>query len=187
MKNKFYYFKIADGYKLEYTFRWQEGMMRSVTYDKLIEFRNSLNKKLIKEDLKAIKPPKSINKQYICNKVYIATFFLLSFPFMVLAAYFFCPGRCDIVAYMLTVVVWFFTLAAVLLCDFYERHDKRFIIFEALPGKISEIEDFINLWNRDYFIPNGVYVTCPRNMTYVNIGLKSLMLIDRHEFPYTFN
>jgi hypothetical protein len=71
----------------------------------------------------------------------------------------------------------------------HRRHLIQFKISEINLNNLNEIEDFINLWNRDYFIPNGVYVTCPRNMAYVqfNVGLKSLMLIDRHEYPFTFN
>jgi hypothetical protein len=70
-----------------------------------------------------------------------------------------------------------------------KRNFIQFTISKAYLSKTSEIEDFINLWNKDYFIPNGVYATCPRNMAYIqfNVGLKSLMLIDRHEFPFIFN
>lgn len=47
------------------------------------------------------------------------------------------------------------------------------------------LEDVVNKWNTDFFIPNGLYATVPRNNNYVQLGLVGHRLtLIHHTFPF---
>jgi hypothetical protein len=159
-------------------------LLAYIEYNKLSEFLNSFSN-LLKFDIQTSNIRRQINYKYSCYIAWSIICLLISLACFVFASVFFYPyGASLYIAFS-----WPFLFSLYLLLVYFpRRRELDFKIYCHYSVNTARIEQFINSWSVEYFIPNGVYVTCPRNLEYIQftIGLNRLMIIDRHDFPFEF-
>jgi hypothetical protein len=182
IKNKFYYAIKCQTYKFNMTVA--NGLLAYIEINKLSEFLNSFSE-LLKSDIQTNKIRRKISFRYSCCMAWSIIFLLILLTSWVFAFMFFYPYIFfNYIFYPWPILIGLFLLSFY----FPRRHKQEYKISYHYLLNTARIEQFVNSWNVEYFIPNGVYVTCPRNLKYIQftIGLNRLMIIDRHEFPFMF-
>jgi hypothetical protein len=181
IEGKFYYAIKGPDMKYKNTFEWREGIFGTVVQERFNEFMNQLAS-LIEVNLLIDRVTKKIQNRYIIFLTLSIVFVLISVGFFV-----FVPFSVGSFYPLYLSIGFFFLIAFVTMLMFIPRkHVRDYEIYTYYLINTNVIEDYINSWNIEYFIPNDVYITCPRNMNYIqiNVGVHRLMTLDRHVFPY---
>jgi hypothetical protein len=181
IEGKFYYVTRRKDFGYEPLFTWRNGLLGTVSIERFNEFITQLTS-LVEVNLMVKDVHKKLFKKHVLSMTLAIIFVLISVGFFVyipFSIYRFYP-------LFITMALVFLILFIIMIMMIPRKHVRDYEIYTYYLINTNVIEDFINSWNNEYFLQNGVYVTCPRNMKYLqfNIGINRLMIFDRHVFPY---
>jgi len=91
-------------------------------------------------------------------------------------------------------IVWVFSIVAAVVfcilsliscCNVNKNIVVESDLNKAIINQTEGIENFINVWNNQYFLPNGLYIIVPKNLQYVQIVLDSKIRfsLEDHMYP----
>ena len=80
--------------------------------------------------------------------------------------------------------MFFFSLFC---CCKYSFAKNNYVVDKILISKTDGIENFINSWNNQYFLPCGLYVMAPRNLNYLQFVLDNNIKFSLQDHPYPFD
>ena len=185
----YFFFPLTDtGFNLN---SWNEYSTKNkITREKLNEFISQLNTKFdLIAKIKTAKTAKtSINIDLICSGI-CTIIALISFIVLIIIG----------ISEMNKIYLIFATCC---LASFFElwcrfcreiredtshiREDTSHLVDRVLISTTSGLENFLNEWNMQYFLPNDLYVIAPRNLKYLQFILdKNIKFsLENHDYPY---
>lgn len=180
IENKFYYLIRGVNGIFKPSFEWRDGIMGTTTKEKFDEFLYDVNNYSGNNVQSANMLSKSKRK-----KILLYTFAFLS---MLLFVAFL------IIAPILGWYIFFFPAGLFITSFFllfcfgwrYHHYDYHYDVNKYYIVNIVGIERLINKWNEDYFVNQGIYVTTPKNFSYIqfNVDQNCRMELEQHRYPF---
>lgn len=183
INNKFYYVLRDSNFNYSPSFTWHNGIFRTVTKEKFEEFFKDINEKSTKMEVRHIEH--KANKERCCYdslNIFFVILCIASFIIVPFGWYWYFPIFC---LFLAVGILFIFLVAFSIPWSISNRHVHVHKVFTQYQLNTPEMETLINKWNNGYFIPNGIYITCPRNFKYIqfNVDPNCSMVIDDHELP----
>jgi len=123
----------------------------------------------------------------VCTLVCLVGFIaLLAYWISFIGSRYYDAITARLLTYAWAIVLVFVITGCGLLFRYSRTRDRVFEISKFIltnPG----IENIITHWNTTYFIPNGLYVVAPRNMTYLHFVLDCNLTFTLENHPYPFD
>ena len=171
-ENNYFFPLTNEGFKLDITWTDQDTKFK-VSREKLSQFIYDLNNEFkIPEYIYKAK-----SKFKIRNLIFLF-FAILALILVILQLIFYYSG-----GWIITIIVALISMVG-LFFNYWREYQIE--LDENLISNTNGVENFLENWNVQYFIPNGLYVMAPRNLKYLQFVFDTnlKLIIQNHKFPF---
>ena len=168
---------------------WNESLTKNkVTREKMTEFIFQVNSQFNLAE--TVKKAKSVSKKrLICSSI----FSIITLIVFIVSIYLWILGvfQHNYVGIIILTLIWSFSFVCCLMSGVYAIFNcssegfKNYEIDKNIINSTQNMENFLNIWNNQYFLPNGLYVMAPRNLKYIQFVLDSNInfSVENHSYP----